>query len=92
MKAPRAVVDVSPKESDGTEITGERVSHHQDDIRVSAKLVGLAKHVGEGVGDVVALNDHLLRERQQKMSSEVGLESGGRKCDAGGDFVSLNVR
>jgi hypothetical protein len=88
LKSPWAVVDVRPKVSDRTKVTGERVRHHEDDIRVSAKLIGLAKHVGEGVGDVVALNDHLLGERQQKMSSKVGLESGGRKCDAGGNVVS----
>jgi hypothetical protein len=62
LKSPRVVVNVRPTVSDYTKVTGERVHHHEDDIHVLVKLIGLAKHVGEGVGNVVALNNHLLGE------------------------------
>lgn len=60
LKALRVVVNVGPKVSDSTEITSECVCHHQNDVCISAKLIELAQHVGEGVGDVVGLNDDLL--------------------------------
>lgn len=86
--SPRTVVDVCPAVFSDTQSPSERLRQHQNDIRVTAKLVGLAQHVRKCMGDRDALDENEFDEGEEKVRCETRLETRRGERNAGGDAVT----